>query len=139
MLIDDIKNIICWDEKKLRKFGFTMAAFFAALFTFIVLFKHKTNLVLLTLSVILGLPAVIYPKLLAPFYVAWMSFATVLGWFMTRVILVILYYCVITPIGFVARCAGKDFLHLKFARERQTYWIAKDHFTEDNKQYEKQF
>ena len=42
-----------------------------------------------------------------------MTFAVILGWFMTRLILSILFYIIITPIGLIARIIGKDFLNTK--------------------------
>jgi hypothetical protein len=33
---------------------------------------------------------------------------------------------VITPIGLIARLAGKDFLSLKLNRQAPTYWLARE-------------
>ena len=55
----------------------------------------------------------IIPISLKPAYLVWMSFAVILGWIMTRVILSSLFYLIITPIGIITRLLGEDFLELK--------------------------
>ena len=68
-----------------------------------------------------------------------MTFAVVLGWFMTRVILSLLFYVIITPIGLVLRIFGKDFLELKKQAVQGSYWNQRDSNLEKNQNYEKQF
>jgi hypothetical protein len=68
-----------------------------------------------------------------------MTLAILLGWLMTRIILIILFYLVVTPIGLLAKLSGKDFLNRKFNREAQSYWIPRKATTTDKGNYEKQF
>ena len=42
-----------------------------------------------------------------------MIFAAILGWIMTRVILSLVFYLIMTPIGLITRLLGEDFLKLK--------------------------
>ena len=51
-----------------------------------------------------------------------MSFAIILGWFMTRFILSLLFYLIVTPIGLITRVLGKDFLELKKEASNGSYW-----------------
>ncbi len=64
--------------------------------------------------------------LMKHFHVAWMTFAQILGWFMTRVILSIFYYLVLTPVGLLMRLLGKDLLDMKIDRSAQSYWKKRD-------------
>ena len=68
-----------------------------------------------------------------------MTFAVILGWFMTRVILSLLFYVIITPIGVVLRIFGKDFLEIKKQSVQGSYWNQRDSNLEKNQNYEKQF
>ncbi len=68
-----------------------------------------------------------------------MTFAVVLGWFMTRFILSLLFYVIITPIGVVLRIFGKDFLEIKKQSVQGSYWNQRDSNIEQNQNYEKQF
>lgn len=65
------------------------------------------------------------PTLLHPVYVAWMSLALVLGFVMTRVVLTLVFFLVVTPIGLVFRVLGKDLLHRRPDDALPTYWQAK--------------
>ena len=78
------------------------------------------------------------PFVLKPIYWIWMIFATILGWIMTRIILSLLFYVIITPIGLILRMFGKQFLELKYNKNVNTYW----NYRESQNQYdnhEKQF
>jgi hypothetical protein len=60
-------------------------------------------------------------KAAMPFYWAWMGIAFVMGNIMSRVLVVLFYYGMITPFGLVMRLAGRDKLQLH-AKGRDTYW-----------------
>ena len=80
----------------------------------------------------------IIPVMLKPLYFVWMTFATILGWVMTRVILSLVFYLIITPIGLLTKLLGKDFLALQRV-ESDSYWNYRDSAEELNQDYEKQF
>ena len=81
----------------------------------------------------------IIPIILKPVYLVWMVFAVILGWFMTRVIITLLYYIILTPISIIFRIFGKDFLQLKINNDKSSYWIERKSDIELNQDYEKQF
>ena len=81
----------------------------------------------------------IFPIVLKPIYLVWMIFSVILGWFMTRLILSLLFYFVITPIGISLRLLDKDFLDLKKKETRGSYWNMRDSKIEKSQNYEKQF
>lgn len=74
---------------------------------------------------LLGLWGLAWPKGLGPVYVAWMTLAAVLGFFMSRLLLSVLYYLVITPLGLIRRLIGKRPLDLKMS-DRDSYWKKRD-------------
>ena len=76
--------------------------------------------------------------ILKPFYLIWMIFAVILGWVMTRVILSMLFYLILTPIGLITRFLGEDFLSLKRANSG-SYWNNRDAVEELKQDYRKQF
>jgi hypothetical protein len=67
----------------------------------------------------------------------WMGVAVVLGYFMSRIILSLLFYLVVTPIGLAMKLMGKDVLNEKWDRKAESYWIKRDKKTFDKKRYEK--
>ena len=79
------------------------------------------------------------PALLKPVQKVWMSFAVVMGWFMTRVILAVLFFLVVTPIGVIFKVLGKDIIGVKIDKEAESYWAEKGNVNKDKSSYEKQF
>jgi hypothetical protein len=68
-----------------------------------------------------------------------MTLAVIMGWFMTRVILTILFFLVVTPIGIVARIAGKRFLGAPPAPGTESHWHRRGEEAVDPSHYERQF
>lgn len=71
-------------------------------------------------------------------FLGW-SYATYpLGWVVMHVILGIVFYLVITPIGLIMRAAGKDPMNRKPDPQANTYWIEHEQIT-DQSRYFRQF
>ena len=71
-------------------------------------------------AALLGLPALTGTAIALPGYWLWMSIAFVMGNIMGRVLLSLLYYGMITPMGLVRRLVN-DKLQLR-AKGKQSYW-----------------
>ena len=80
----------------------------------------------------------VIPALLKPMYLVWMTIAVILGWVMTRVILSMVFYFILTPISLITRLLSEDFLALKRI-DSDSYWNHRDSDYETNQDYEKQF
>ncbi|PJE64602.1 MAG: hypothetical protein COU90_02060 [Candidatus Ryanbacteria bacterium CG10_big_fil_rev_8_21_14_0_10_43_42] len=95
-------------------------------------------LLLLGVSFILIVGGIIAPWALRPLQKLWMAGAIILGWIITRIILAILFYGIVTPIGVGARFLGKRFLTGIKREEQTSYWVMR---TEDvtKEKYERQF
>ena len=99
--------------------------------------KESYQVFLYIAVALLGLGYII-PAILKPIYIVWMVFALILGWLMTRVILSLVFYLIMTPIGLLTRLLGEDFLALKKSNS-ESYWNNRDSNHEMNQDYEKQF
>ena len=135
---DDIKQLKTGD-RELRKFGLAVGGVFAVL-GLLFLWRHKAHYPYfvwpgLTLVVV----GALWPRNLKWVYIAWMSVAFVLGFVMAHVILTLLFLLVITPMGWVARLSGKDFLSLKLDRAAKSYWIPRQQKPRTAADYERQF
>ena len=99
------------DNAGLRKFGLMTGAIIVALFGLFfpwILDKPTLPIWPWIIAAVLWLPAVFFPAILNPVYINWMKIGQVLGWINTRIILGILFYVMIFPIGIVMRLFGKD-------------------------------
>lgn len=121
MFNEEIKNIDC-SKPALKKFGITFSIIFLLLG--IILYFNNSQLYLY--SIITGLlflsTSIIFPKALIPFYKTWMTLAIILGIITTNIILILLFYLVLTPIGLIIKLSGKELLDLKFDKEKKSYW-----------------
>jgi len=79
------------------------------------------------------------PEVLKPVYRAWMIFAVILGWVMTRVILTVVFYLVVTPISLLGRAFGEQFLQLKKSQGSSSYWVRRTGPPRQKSEYERQF
>jgi hypothetical protein len=125
-------------QKTLRNFGLLFCAVFGfwagALF-----WKGSLNgLWPAVVSVGFLLAGLLIPSALRRFFLLWMSLAAVMGWFMTRLILLTAFAFLMTPIGLLLRLMGKDLLNEKLDRAGATYW-KKHEPVGDRGQYRKQF
>ena len=79
-------------------------------------------LIISSIFLILGL---VNSKLLSPLNNLWFRFGIFLGKIISPIIMGIIFFLVVTPIGFLMRILGKDLLNLKFNKEK-SYWIEKN-------------
>ncbi|HEX9161166.1 MAG TPA: SxtJ family membrane protein, partial [Thermoanaerobaculia bacterium] len=80
--------------------------------------------------------ALIAPAPLAPVYRWWMHLAEALAWVNTRVLLIIIFYLVVTPVGLVMRLARRAPLD---TAKKDSYWTEPPRSSYGDKHYEKQF
>ena len=123
---EDIKNLDT-SVKSLRNFGLTVGLVFIALAALLYWRQIWSDILIFFagFGALLVLSGTIYAKILKPVYLLWMGIAMVIGWFVSRIILTLLFYVVITPIGLLARVMRKEFLDKQYKNKKETYWIKK--------------
>jgi hypothetical protein len=110
-------------KKQLRSFGLVVGAGLAIIGLFPLVFGRDMRMWALTVAAILVGTGLILPAALRPLFRVWMALAEVLGWVNTRIILLLVYYFVIVPIGWMLRLSGKDILSLKFDPRAESYRV----------------
>lgn len=70
--------------------------------------------------------ALILPIALKPIYIVWMKIGMVVGWINSHLILSILFYVIIMPMGLVMRLFGKDPMARKLSDEEETYRVIRE-------------
>ena len=137
-MLEEIKNIKS-EKSDLRKFGITIGVILLVIAGFLFWKEKESFQIFLTIGITLFLTAIAIPAALKPVYWIWMIFAIILGWFMTRVILSLLFYVVFTSIGLTLRFFGKQFLELRWDKSKESYWNFRTNEHLQNENYEKQF
>ena len=138
------------DRRRLRGFGLAALVAFAALgawvwvrhsivgFTIGDRAAEAAAGVLWAAAGACGVLAAAAPAWLRPLYVALSILGAPIGFMVSYVILAIVYYGILTPIGLAMRLAGRDPLCRKFDRSAGTYWVRRPPAVEA-KRYFRQF
>lgn len=119
-------NIPVLDNKGLRKFGITtgviIVVLFAAFFPWV--FDAETMPIWpWIVAGILWLPALFMPNSLRPVYTVWMRIGHAIGWVNTRIILGLVFYIVVLPMGLIMRMFGKDPMARKYDKAASSYRV----------------
>jgi hypothetical protein len=106
-----------------RNFGFTMAAVFA-LIAILGLYKGSSHTpIWLCIAVVFAGLTLWRPESLGPANRAWLKVGLLMYRVVNPVIMAILFFGAILPIGLAMRLFGKDFLRLAQDRSASTYWL----------------
>ena len=113
-------------KKDLQKFGFIMGGMFALMFGLIFpWFAGRTlenwPIWPFIILAVFWLAALAYPEILRPVNALWIKIGDVLGFINSRIILGIMFFLLIFPIGLVLKLFGKDSMHRKFDHKIKTY------------------
>ena len=78
------------------------------------------------IAVVFGAAGLVVPAVLRPLNKLWFKFGLLLHKVMTPLIMGILFYGLITPVGLLMRLAGKDPMRMKNQDTETTYWIDRE-------------
>ena len=113
-------------RKELRQFGLLVGAVFSVIGLWPLVFRGEPlRLWALGIGGLLIVCGGILPQLLAPIHKGWMWVGHIMGWVNTRILLGIVFYVLVTPIGFVFRLMGKDTMRQAFAESSTTYRVVR--------------
>jgi hypothetical protein len=108
-----------------RGFGFVFAGFFTVVALVRWWKEHGGAGWFLAAAVAMLLISLVRPALLAPFNRVWTKLALLLSKIMNPVIMAILFFLVVAPIGLLLRLFGKRPLPLGFDPAAKSYWIVR--------------
>ena len=109
-----------------RSFGFVFFAVFLALGLWPLFNDDAINFWLIIISLIFLILGFLNSKLLTPLNIIWFKFGMLLGYFFAPIAMGIVFFLVITPIGYFMRILGKDVLGRKYDKKRKSYWILRN-------------
>ena len=81
--------------------------------------------VLLGVAALVGSIGLARPRLIRPLFVGSLVITTPIGWLVSRLLLVLVFSCLFTPIGLFFRLIGRDALNRQFDPNRESYWSPK--------------
>ena len=138
MLKEEFKHIK-ESKKDLQKFGLTVGGVLVIIAVFLFWFEKPAAIYFAIIGALLILIGLIYAPILKPLNRLWMGLAIVLGFIMSRVILTIFFYLILTPISLLAKIFRKKFMDLKYDKSAKTYWEKRSIIHKKQIDYERQF
>ncbi|MBU1222361.1 MAG: hypothetical protein KKA22_04290 [Gammaproteobacteria bacterium] len=122
-----------------RFFGLTFFAVFLIIALWPLLAQGAVRPVALGIALAFLAASLAAPAWLAPLNRLWLKFGELLHRITSPIILGIMFFGVITPVGFLMRLAGKDLLRMKFDRDCTSYWIRREPPGPDKTSLKRQF
>jgi|TARA_B100001093_G_scaffold150624_1_gene143365 hypothetical protein len=107
-----------------KSFGIVFFVVFLLIALYPLLSNESIRLWSLIISIIFLVLGILNSSLLSPLNKLWFKFGILLGKIISPIIMSIIYFLVVTPIGLIMRLLGKDVLNLKY-NDHKSYWIEK--------------
>ena len=108
-----------------RSFGIVFFIVFLLIAIYPLINNEDIRIWSLLVSLIFLVLGLINSNILSPLNKLWFKFGIFLGKIVSPLIMAIIFFIVVTPIGFIMRLLKKDILNLSF-NNNKTYWIKKD-------------
>ena len=118
-----------------RSFGILFFIVFSIISIWPILSGGELRLWSFIVAIIFLIMGITKSRFLTPFNIAWIKFGELLGVIISPLIMGLVYFLVVLPIGILMRVLGKDLLSLKFNKNIETYWNKKEAKTDFNKQF----
>ena len=106
-----------------RNFGLVFFVVFLIVALWPLKYEEDIRLWSLVLSIIFFILGILNSQLLTPLNKLWFKFGMFLGLIVSPIVMGIVYFLVVTPIGIFMRMLGKDLLKTSKAKNTSTYWI----------------
>ena len=109
-----------------RNFGLVFFIVFLIVSTWPLTNEEPVRIWSAIISLVFLILGLMNSKLLTPLNKLWFKFGMILGAIVSPVVMGVVFFLVVTPIGLIMRIIGKDVLNKKFDKKKITYWIKRD-------------
>lgn len=106
-----------------RSFGIVFAAVFTIVALMPLVQAEPLRLWALGIGIVFLVFAFAWPAVLRPLNRLWLRFGLLLHAVVSPLVMALLFFGAVLPVGLIMRLTGKDLLHLRRDANAQTYWI----------------
>ena len=78
------------------------------------------------ISLIFLILGLLNSKILTPINKLWVKFGELLGKIISPIVMGVIFFVIVTPIGFLLKIFKKDILNLKIDNNQKSYWTKRD-------------
>ena len=108
-----------------KSFGYLFFGIFLAFAVWVYIKNQNLNYWLIGTSTVFLVLTLIKSKLLDVLNDLWIKFGELLGKIIAPIVMSVVFFLIMTPIGLILKIVKKDLLKLKFNNDK-SYWIKKD-------------
>ena len=108
-----------------RNFGIVFFAVFLVISLYSLTFGGGVAKWSLAVSIVFLILGLINSKILTPLNRLWFKFGILLGRIVSPIVMALIFFAVVTPIGLIMRLLRKDLLNLRYNKKSKSYWIEK--------------
>ena len=120
--MSDIKNN---NKPSNKNFGIVFFIVFLLVAFYPLTFNGEIKIWSLLISLLFLLLGMMNSKILTPLNKTWFKFGIILGKIVSPIIMGIIFFLVVTPVGLIMKVLKKDILNLKYNNDK-TYWVKKN-------------
>ena len=108
-----------------RSFGILFFVVFLTISLWPLLKENDLRIWSFIISILFLILSILNSKILSPIKRVWIRFGELLGKIISPIVLAVIFFIVITPIGLFMKILRKDLLNIKFTKDK-SYWIKRD-------------
>ncbi len=108
-----------------RSFGIVFFIVFLIIAFYPILNSNEVRIWSILVSIVFLILGLFNSKILTPLNNIWFKFGLILGKIISPIIMAIIFFFVVSPIGLFMRLLRKDLLNLKY-NKKKSYWIEKN-------------
>jgi len=108
-----------------KSFGVIFFVVFLIFGTWPLIYDENIRVWSLIISFIFLLTAITKPEILRPLNYLWIKFGDLLGIIISPIVMGVIFFFVVTPIGLLMKLLGKDLLNIKLSK-KNSYWIKRN-------------
>ena len=118
-----------------RSFGILFFIVFLIIGLWPLLSGETLRLWSIFLSLIFLLLGLINSKLLTPLHKTWIQLGIILGKVIAPLVMLVIFFAIVTPIGLLLKIFGKDLLKIKKNKFLKTYWTTRENIKSMDRQF----
>jgi len=120
---------------ELRSFGLTMALILGGISIYTLFNQSQLGLLWITVTVFFGTLGLLAPAALRPIEKGWIKLGELMGMVVTPIVMGVMFFGIITPIGLLMRAIGKDLLDQKIDKGATTHWKKTEPITDKSRYF----
>jgi hypothetical protein len=122
-------KILIYNKKitnnNLKSFGIIWFLIFFAISFYPLIGNNKINMLSLSASIVFFLISIMKPRILKYFYILWIKLGNIIGYYISIIVMFILYFFLFTPISVILKIMRKDLLNKKIDLKTKSYWLVR--------------